>query len=164
MYGSCKPYNEPYLITNHITFNINDDNEITEHNNRIDKDKQWLYTETLSIRNKDEESPYREDKKESIEKMEYAYQDQKIKRTIISKSQQSKENKKVTQSCSFELAEQLVDILSVDRADNYDSWIRVGWCCRNIDNRLLRSWITFSKKSSKFVDEDECEQAWRYMK
>ena len=56
MYGSCKPYNEPYLITNHITFNINDDNEITEHNNRIDKDKPWLYTETLSIRNKDEES------------------------------------------------------------------------------------------------------------
>lgn len=164
MYGSCKPYNEPYLITNHITFNINDDNEITEHNNRIDTEKPWMYTEILSIRNKYEECIYREDKREFIENMEYAYQDQKIKRTIINKSQQSKENKKVTQSCSFELAEQLVDVLSVARADNYDSWIRVGWCCRNIDNRLLKSWVSFSKKSSKFVDEDECEQAWRYMK
>jgi P4 family phage/plasmid primase-like protien len=164
MYGSCKPYNEPYLITNHITFNINDDNEITEHNNRIDTEKPWMYTEILSIRNKYEECIYREDKREFIENMEYAYQDQKIKRTIINKSQQSKENKKVTQSCSFELAEQLVDVLNVARADNYDSWIRVGWCCRNIDNRLLKSWVSFSKKSSKFVDEDECEQAWRYMK
>ena len=164
MYGSCKPYNEPYLITHHITININQDNEITEHTNRIDKDKPWLYTDILSIRNKYEESEYCEAHKDLIEKMEFAYQDQKIKRTIINKSQQSKENKKIVQSCSFEMAEKLINILSVGRADNYDSWIRVGWCCRNIDNRLLNSWISFSKKSSKFVDEDECEQAWRYMK
>ena len=164
LYGSCKPYNEPYLITNHITFNINKDNEITEHHNRIDKSKPWLYSELMSIRNKYDESAYREEHKEMIDTMEFAFQEKKIKRVIINKSQQSKENKKVVQSCSFELTEKLVDILSVDRAYNYDSWIRVGWCCRNIDNRLLKSWISFSKKSSKFVDEDECENAWRYMK
>ena len=164
MYGSRKPYCEPYLITNYITFNINEDGEITERNNRFEKDKPWLYAETLSIRNKYDESPVVSDKKEMIENMEIVYQDQKIKRSVINKSQQSKENKNTSFSLSFELSEKLVDILSVDRATNYETWIRVGWCCRNIDNRLLNSWINFSKKSSKFVDEDECEQAWRYMK
>jgi P4 family phage/plasmid primase-like protien len=164
MYGSCKPYCEPYLICKYTTFNINDDDVITETENRFEKDKPWLYTQTFSIRNKYDESPFRKDKQEYLEDLEMKFQDNKMKRIIINKSQQSKENRSINTSCSFDIAEKLIDILSVKRADNYESWIRVGWCCRNIDNRLLNSWIKFSKKSSKFMDEDECERAWMYMK
>ena len=164
MYGSCKPYCEPYLITHFITFNLNSDGEFSEIENRFEKDKPWLYTSTLSIRNKYEETPIIDEHREYLEKLENTFQDAKKRKIVINKSQQSKENKSIKTSCSFDVAEKLVDILNVKRADDYETWIRVGWCCRNIDNRLLNSWIKFSKKSTKFVDESECEQAWKYMK
>lgn len=164
MYGSCKPYCEPYVITHHSTYNINDDGDITENINRFEKDKPWLYTSILSIRNKYESTPLLPDQETALYDMEMKFQDDLMKKVIIKKSQQTKENRNIKTSCSFELSQQLVDILDVKRADGYESWIRVGWCLRNIDNRLLDSWISFSKKSDKFVDEMECEQAWRYMK
>lgn len=164
MYGSCKPYCEPYLISEFVTYNINDDGVFTEIQNRFEKEKPWLYTAALSIRNKYEATPLIEEHSDFLEKLEMKLQDDKMRKSVISKSQQSKENKAVKTSCSFEIAEKLLDILNVKRADDYESWIRVGWCCRNIDNRLMNSWIQFSKKSSKFSDEMECEQAWKYMK
>lgn len=164
MYGSCKPYCEPYEITKIITFNLNEDGDMTEHEKEFESKKPWLYTDILSIRNKYEESPLHQDKFQYLEDLEVHFQDNKLKKQIINKSQQSKENKILRTSCSFEMADELVNILNKNRASNYESWIRVGWCCRNIDNRLLSSWIKFSKLSSKFTDEDECEQTWKYMK
>lgn len=59
----------------------------------------------------------------------------------------------------------LVSILSKDRADIYDKWIRVGWCLHNIEpsSTLLQYWIDFSKKSSKFK-HGECENLWYTMR
>jgi hypothetical protein len=51
------------------------------------------------------------------------------------------------------MSSKLMNILSVERARSYNTWISVGWCVRNIDNRLLENWIQFSKRSSKFVDD-----------
>lgn len=63
----------------------------------------------------------------------------------------------------------LVKCLSESRADNYDSWMRVGWCLYNISAEMtvatdtfLEDWIEFSKKSSKFKPGD-CEQRWNAM-
>jgi P4 family phage/plasmid primase-like protien len=41
--------------------------------------------------------------------------------------------------------------LSVERAEKYESWIRVGWCLHNIEpsQEMFDLWMEFSKKSPK---------------
>ncbi len=62
----------------------------------------------------------------------------------------------------IERIRELVSILSADRAENYGSWIEVGWMLHNIDpnsQELLDIWIEFSKRSNKFED-GVCEREW----
>jgi P4 family phage/plasmid primase-like protien len=42
--------------------------------------------------------------------------------------------------------------LSVERADNRDTWMRVGWCLHNLqpNEEMFNLWMEFSAKSSKF--------------
>lgn len=62
------------------------------------------------------------------------------------------------------LARQLVaECLSPARAENYEDWIKLGWTLRNIDYRLLESWVEFSRVSSKYV-EGECQRLWNNMR
>jgi hypothetical protein len=63
----------------------------------------------------------------------------------------------------LDLVKELIGILSIERADNYDTWMRVGWCLHNIDESLMDVWIDFSRKSSKF-DDGTCERLWKNMK
>jgi len=49
--------------------------------------------------------------------------------------------------------------LSDNRADGFDSWIKIGILLHNVDYSLLNTWISFSKKSSKYK-EGECEEKW----
>ena len=61
---------------------------------------------------------------------------------------------------------ELVSILGDDRAENYASWLEVGWALHNIDPNsqdLLNVWIDFSKRSVKFKD-GECEKEWEKSK
>ena len=46
----------------------------------------------------------------------------------------------------------VMNCLSVERADKYDLWIRVGWCLHNIQvsEEMFQLWMDFSKKSSKY--------------
>ena len=53
----------------------------------------------------------------------------------------------------------VLECLSHSRADNYEDWIKLGWCLHNIDVRLLDLWIQFSKISDKFTD-GKCEEIW----
>jgi P4 family phage/plasmid primase-like protien len=55
------------------------------------------------------------------------------------------------------------ECLSSTRADNYADWINLGWVLRNIDYRLLETWIEFSKISSVYI-EGECQQIWDKMR
>jgi hypothetical protein len=57
----------------------------------------------------------------------------------------------------------LVDIISPFRSDTYCEWLRIGWCLRNIDSRLLDCWIQFSKQSKKYKS-GECEKLWNLMR
>jgi P4 family phage/plasmid primase-like protien len=45
----------------------------------------------------------------------------------------------------------VLEALSTDRADKYETWIRVGWCLHNIEasEELFNVWMDFSKKSAK---------------
>ena len=56
----------------------------------------------------------------------------------------------------------LVKCLSAERADNFDSWIRVGWCLHNINIFYLPLWKDFSKQSSKY-EEEYCDNEWNNM-
>ena len=58
----------------------------------------------------------------------------------------------------------LVGILTPKRADNYQTWMRVGWCLHNIEpsNLMLGLWIEFSQKSPKYT-RGECEKLWNGM-
>ena len=72
--------------------------------------------------------------------------------------------KNYTSDDEYLLARELVmDCLSHSRADKYDDWINLGWTLRNIDYRLLTTWIEFSKISSSYV-EGECSQFWNKMR
>jgi P4 family phage/plasmid primase-like protien len=57
----------------------------------------------------------------------------------------------------------LVSMLSDERNNTYDDWIKLGWSLHNIDNSLLETWIEFSRKSSKFKEGD-CESRWFQMR
>jgi|688.fasta_scaffold08469_5 P4 family phage/plasmid primase-like protien len=64
----------------------------------------------------------------------------------------------------FTLAKEIVnECLCHKRADRYDDWINLGWALRNIDYRLLNTWIEFSKISSSYV-EGECQKLWDRMR
>jgi len=44
-----------------------------------------------------------------------------------------------------------VECLSAERANNYQSWMEVGWCLHNIDSseEMFNTWMQFSQKSAK---------------
>ena len=53
----------------------------------------------------------------------------------------------------IDLAQKLVErCLSAERADNYQTWMEVGWCLHAIDSseKMFDYWMQFSAKSSKF--------------
>ena len=63
----------------------------------------------------------------------------------------------------IEKAVKLTEMFSHKRADDFHSWVRVGWALHNTDTSLLDSWILFSKKSKKYTN-GECEKMWDNMK
>ena len=88
-------------------------------------------------------------KKEKKEKKEVP-----ARKEPISKKQNDDNN-----DYDYKKAQELVKLLSNERADNYHDWIKVGWCLRNVDDRLYDEWIDFSQTSNKF-DENECNKVW----
>jgi P4 family phage/plasmid primase-like protien len=57
----------------------------------------------------------------------------------------------------------VLECLSTSRAEKYDDWINLGWVLRNIDYRLLDTWIEFSKIGSSYI-EGECQKLWNKMR
>jgi P4 family phage/plasmid primase-like protien len=159
MYGSKKPHLDKYVVT-HIYEFVRDTEELNEINVSLNAAD---YVEILSIRNKYNESEIKFEIQEEMKQYEELIQKRKmqnhLKNCILSKNKSVKMNT----HDDIELAKSLIDLLNQERADTYNDWIRVGWCLRNIDHRLLDSWINFSKKSAKFVD-GECEKFWNYMR
>lgn len=52
----------------------------------------------------------------------------------------------------LQLARRLaIECFNAERADDYQSWMRVGWCLRNMDSseEMFNAWMEFSKKSTK---------------
>lgn len=156
MYGSKKPNCEAYSITNIVRYKTG---EFT--NQDIDKDD-TKYIELLSIRNKFERNGLKIEKLQEIKEHEDKLK--KIKRIKMEgPAFQTNQNLKKNIVDNLDFIKKVVDLLDPKRSDTYQEWIRIGWCLRNIDHRLLDAWIDFSKKSPKFKD-GECERMWQYMR
>jgi P4 family phage/plasmid primase-like protien len=66
-------------------------------------------------------------------------------------------NQIVSTEDEINLAKRLtIECLNPERADNYDTWIRTGWCLRNIEpsDTMFDTWMEFSKKSGKFQNNN----------
>lgn len=153
MYGSKKPNCESYKVTN-VYKNKKGIIELIK-DDVSEKD----YPTLFSIRNKYIDTKIKIDKEEELIKFEEL--NMKVQKRVQSKNIKCNNNENKVED--IETIRKLVSILSPKRADNFDEWIRVGWCLRNIDYRLLDDWIVFSKKSEKFK-EGECEKNWNYMR
>lgn len=64
---------------------------------------------------------------------------------------------------NLDFVRNIVKILKTERADDYFSWMQVGWSLHNIDDSLLEDWIDFSARSEKF-ENGACEKAWGAMR
>jgi P4 family phage/plasmid primase-like protien len=152
MYGSRKPNMESYKITYIFDKDMNAKEINSDHTE---------YVEILSIRNKFDLT----DVKPEYEKIEETYEKDQHKKFVMKNTSifQPQQNIKKNTITDIDYVKTLVNILDDDRANNYQKWIRLGWCLRNIDHRLLEVWNEFSKRCPKF-QEGECERIWNYMK
>ena len=50
----------------------------------------------------------------------------------------------------------VMECLNESRADDYDSWMRLGWCLHNIEvsDEMFDLWMDFSRKSKKFSNNN----------
>ena len=147
MYGSSKPDNEPYKLSKIYDFSNGFLVPVVNNYDNIE------LVSLLSIRNCENECKIKDKMVEIIN----SFKKEKSKLVVSTK-------KKIIQNEieGLEIVRSLVEILSEERADNQQKWMEVGWCLHNIDYRLMDDWISFSKKSSKFV-EGECEKLWSKM-
>lgn len=148
MYQSRKPNCKPYKLTY-----IYDDKL-----NKIDIDEFPPDTlpQLLSIRKDYEITLFKpgmeEEMKTELKELDEAYLKKKSKNV-------QKPFKKLLLD-QLDIIKKLVEVLKVERADDYTSWMELGWCLYNLDSeKLLLNWIKFSKKSSKF-EKGKCEKLW----
>lgn len=159
MYGSKKPNCEAYDVT---CMYVYDKENASLQQASVNADKKE-FVEILSIRNKYDACIIKFDKENAIKEFEDVIVAKKKKNMQNNPILQSSRNNKKNVVENLEHIEKMVDALCAARANSYSDWIRVGWCLRNIDYRLLPKWIEFSKKSPKFVD-GECERLWNHMR
>jgi len=165
MYGSRKPDCEAYSVTKiykngkeiNIKFsaetNLNYIKLFSMRNNKADINKFNIKTEAVK-----EIEEYTKHILPSINNK----QKTKLQNNIFAKTLNI--NKNYSGDDELILAKKLVlECLSYSRADNYEEWINLGWVLRNIDYRLLDTWIEFSKISTAYI-EGECQTLWNKMR
>ena len=133
MYGSCKPENQSYELTSILRYNngsFSDD--------KIDSNKS-NYVKFLSIRSFDNKysintTSIDEIIEEQFEKIPKKQQVKKQKKTA--KRKKATVRNYLDNDADIDFIKSIVAILNPCRADNYEDWIRLGWCLHNIDYRL----------------------------
>jgi P4 family phage/plasmid primase-like protien len=166
MYGSCKPDNPCYRVT-HIYNYQSHDAPLLRQPDIPAKDELDLVS-LFSMRSILPPLSYAPDKSDEID--EYV--------RIILPTTMNRRKDKLHQQIfgtaanlvrttvsdeELEMAKKLVGCLNKNRADNYEEWIKLGWTLRNIDDRLLKTWVDFSQVSTKYVS-GECEKLWSRMR
>ena len=176
MYGSRKVDSDPaepemtYALTKVIRIGADGSVEIEPREGCGGSSNRSMVS-LLSLRNKVLETPVRAEFIPEVQAIEERTKRKKTKeKTIDMRSVLSPSPLKGKEAFNARLKDDdmaktaaLVDILSPERAERYIDWIRVGWCLRNIDDRLLEPWIAFSRKSKDKFQEGACEEHWSRM-
>lgn len=165
VYGSGKPGCDPYQLTKVLNSAL----EPVDFSHYTFKDLVKL----LSVRGTTAANyKFREGMEEEFANAYEEYQDRAAGRgrsSNVPRREDSQSNIKNARQNKFNTCEnldfvrELVKILSPARADNYATWMQVGWCLHNVNTDLLPDWIEFSRKSAKF-EEGACETAWDNMR
>ena len=165
MYGSRKPECEAYSVT-----------KVYKSGKKIDEkfsaERQLHYIKLFSMRNNKLDTEKCSIKNDAIKEIdEYTKhvlpsidikQKTKLHNNIFAKSLNI--NKNYSSDDELILARKLViECLAYNRAENYEDWINLGWVLRNIDYRLLDTWIEFSKIGTAYI-EGECQTLWNKMR
>ena len=170
MYGARKPNSLAYEVSTIYKYNIEPDTDIISLTKMPVQPPSVDYVRLFSILNKDK-LPWR-----NAIKMEYVTllepEGQQIKSEYIKHKEDSrKKTKRVLKKSPDEvrMVMKLVDLLSPERANEYRSWIDIGWCLHNIhtaDDQLLEKWIEFSKQAPQYYDsaEQTCRDTWVNMR
>lgn len=158
MYGSSKPGTEPYKVSFILKRGEGMEMEMemdrSEAGELLCKRMSEVAVE-LSIRNKPIETKMRDGVEEKVEILENK---KRLRSRIIGEKKRTFDRN----YDNIDHVKNLVEILSETRACNFNDWVRVGWCLRNIDGSLLCEWKKFSSKSDKY-DELECDDMWEKM-
>ena len=160
MYGCSKPGIKPYLLTHIFDEDFNSLN--------IKKYDPLTLINILSIRDHPREDavPLKEEHQQLLKQRRQ--QSKRVTSTQISSPVDSlstsirrspSRQQRPSETIDLDEIRALTNILSPERADNYTSWMEVGWCLKNIDDSLIDTWLEFSQKSPKF-NEHECRQTW----
>jgi P4 family phage/plasmid primase-like protien len=160
MYGSKKPQGQPYAVTHVFTYSCAS-GQVTLDGPASASASELV--ELLSIRNKYDELKARPDREDAVRAFVAQREERRKQREVMSTVLLSAPNSRLNTCDNLEQVSALVDLLHAQRADSYNEWVRVGWCLRNIDHRLLDKWVEFSRKSGKYV-EGECPRMWSFMR
>jgi len=148
MYGSTKPgsENNKYVLTNiyHI------DGTITKPNDLSIYDKFEL-PKILSIR---KFTP------DDINQLQSNYDWKKIENIYSSLSCFRKKKDINVHHSDINIAHILTNMLSTERANDYQKWVELGFCLHNIDDTLLELWDEFSSSNSTKYKSGECAKLW----
>jgi P4 family phage/plasmid primase-like protien len=167
MYGSKKLETDCYRVSQ--IYRFKDDN-ITLCTNPVTATDEIGFINLFSMRKKDvSRTPILDSYISEIEeyiKLVHPTIDVKYKtklhNNIFAKSLNI--NKNYTTDDDLVIIRRLVlECLSNTRAEKYEDWINLGWVLRNIDYRLLDTWIEFSKIGSSYI-EGECQKLWNKMR
>ena len=159
MYGSKK--NDGYLYK--LTKILSKNNEELDIRKVLDNKAQCIKMFSLQdkIWNPDTAQPYIEDTDDEI--LDNLY------KQISEKTSYNKNNNLLDMPIAenkeddIRRARYFITLLSEERSNDYQEWIRVGWALHNIDMSLLDAWIEFSKLSNKYKDGC-CNDLWYKMR
>lgn len=157
MYGSTKPDQPYYKVTYVYMCSVDGILEPQPIN-----EDETFFIELFSIRNKVDITAltdYGEEVVTSWENERKDEQERHQRRILGAKAASMTTNTHF----QYEYVVKLVEILDPARIDNYESWIRLGWCLRNIDHRLVDKWDNMSKRSPKY-SPGECQNLWDKMR
>lgn len=161
LYGSSKPDKECYKVSSVYEYNN------TSEKNSLEKIDEKLtfseYVKLFSIRNKFKETKLKFEKNSRYLEYNKIIMDKEKEKLTNKQILKNSINHKKNETIDIRIIKKLVKILNPDRSKFFDSWIKVGWCLRNIDYRLLEDWVEFSKNSDKY-EEGGCENKWNHMK
>lgn len=162
MYGSKKTGGVPYVVTKVIRY-CAADNTLVDVTSSVLLGNNASLPDQLSIRNKFEETPVRKEFQNAVSDYEQQMEEKKKRRDLVQTVMTNMPCNANNVCDNLVTVCSLVDILSTERVESYSAWVRLGWCLRNIDHRLLDKWIEFSRKSVKYV-EGECARMWAHMR